>query len=356
MAIPVYYTIVVQLFEELDLLLNNFVFNAYNALAHYLALPLGLAMVLYIVLLGLSITNGWVKLSMSNLVKSAVKLALIYMAAMNWGWFSHYVVSLINDGAGQLGDILVKATPVSIPHFAGEGINGAIQTVLIEFTQIGSWIWNKGSWHAMGPCFSAILIWGFGYASLLVAIFELVLAKIMLAILFATAPLFVSFTLFKPTHGFFDRWLGACVGFGFLMIFVSSMLGLTLSIAQWAITGVYVSHASHMSTVGFVPVMVVGFLGIGIILKTAQLAQSIGGTISTNSGSSLLAGTVGGAMGSAMSMTKMPLSTAGMAKNAFISATALSEKRISNGSSSAMNAIRQGLRKMPLSDRGENKQ
>jgi type IV secretion system protein VirB6 len=337
MAMPFYLTIIERLFTELDLLLNNFVFNGYSALANYLKVPLGLAIVLYIVLMGLSITQGWIQLSMANLVKSVTKIALIYTAAMNWSWFSNDVVDLFNKGAGEIGSVLVAATPVPIPHFAGEGINGAMQSVLIEITQIGSWIWNQGAWNNMSPCFTAALIFGFGYVLILVALFELVLAKIMLAILFSTAPLFISFTLFKPTHGFFDRWLGACVGFALLMIFISSMLALALSLLQWSIAGMYASHALKMSLVGFVPVMIVGFIGVGILLKVAHLAQAIGGGVSTASGSALLAGTVGGAVGSALIGFKMTSSA--------LNAT----KKLLNGmlprpfNPAKMNAIRSSL-------------
>jgi type IV secretion system protein VirB6 len=313
--LPAYLTIIERLFTELDLLLNNFVFNGYSALANYLKTPLGLSIVLYIILMGLSISQGWVKLAMGNLVKASIKLAFIYMAAMNWGWFSHTVVDSLNKGVGEIGSVLVSATPVPIPHFAGEGINGAMQSVLIEFTDIGNWIWNRGAWNNISPCFTAVLIWGFGYALILVAIFELVLAKIMLAILFSTAPLFISFTLFKTTHGFFDRWFGACVGFTLLMIFVSSMLALALSISQWAIADIYLSHAINVSLVGFVPVMIVGFIGVGILLKASHLAQSIGGSVSTASGSALLAGTVGGAVGSALTTIKMPVPALRATKN-----------------------------------------
>ncbi len=327
MPIPSYMTIVEKLFTELNVLLNDYVFHGYNALVAYLKVPLGLAMVLYIVLMGLSITQGWMKLSMGNLVKSSLKLGAIYLAIMNWGWFNHTVVGLISSGAGQIGDVLVNATPLPLPHSTGGGIYGAMQSVLIEFTQIGTWVWDRGSSHAFGPRFNALLIWGFGYALIMVALFELILAKIMLAVLFAIAPLFVGFTLFKPTQGFFDRWLGACVGFGLLTIFVSSMLTIALCFAQWAIAGTFADHAEHLSLVGFVPVMIVGFMGIGIILKAAQLAQSIGSAVTTSSGSSLLAGTIGGAVGSALSTVKMPVSAVGEV----------------NSATSAMNAIRKNL-------------
>ena len=137
MAIPFYYTIIERLFTELDLLLNNFVFNGYSALANYLKTPLGLAIIVYFILMGLSMMQGWIQLSIPNLVKSITKIALIYTAAMNWSWFSFYVVDLLNKGAGEIGSVLVAATPIPIPHFAGEGINGAMQSVSIEITEIG---------------------------------------------------------------------------------------------------------------------------------------------------------------------------------------------------------------------------
>lgn len=299
-------TIIIELFSELDLLLHNYVYNGYNALAHALKYPLGLAITLYIVILGMSIMHGWVKVSMGNFVKSALKIGLIYVFAMNWSFFSDYAVQLIQGGAGDIGNVLIKATPMAVPDFENSGINGAMQLVLTEFTTVGDLVWNKGGFSNISPYFTAIVIWGFGYALILVSVFELALAKIMLSILFATAPLFVSFTLFKPTHGFFDRWLGAIVGFGLLLIFVSAMLALALSVAQWAIVDMFASKAAGVNLVGYVPVMVVGFLGIGIILRASNLAQSIGGAVTTSSASSLLAGTIGGAVGGTFATLKLP--------------------------------------------------
>lgn len=310
MVIPTYTTEIEKLFTLLDKMLDNYIFHGYSALADYLRYPLLLAIILYIVILGICITQGWVKLSVNNLVKSVLKLALIYLAAMSWGWFSQNVVDLLSRGAGQIGDILVGASPMPLPHFGGEGINGAMQSVLIEFVRIGDTLWEAGSFTNLGPLFDAVVVWGFGYALIAIAVFELTLAKIMLAVLLATAPLFVGFTLFKPTHGFFDRWLGACVGFALLMIFVSSMLALALSITQWSIAGMIAERAVNISLVGIAPIIITGFLGIGIILKSAHLAQAIGGTFTTVSGSSLLAGTIGGAVGSAFTAMRMPLTSA----------------------------------------------
>ena len=300
-----YFTIVERLFEQLDLLLNNSVFNSYNALADYLKTPFGLAIILYISLLGLSITQGWIKLSMENLVKALLKLAFIYMAAMHWSFFSHYIVDSINKVAAQIGSILLSTSHATFNFFAGESINKALQSLLIEFTEIGNWTWNKGSWNNLGPFFTALLVWIFGYSLLLLAIFELVIAKVMIAILFSTAPLFISFTVFKVTHGIFDRWLGACIGFTLLTVIISMTLAFIFSLTQSVLVDLYATHASKISLMGFVPVMVVGFIGVGMLLKASHLAQIMGGTITTACGSSLLASTIGYQVVSMLSIGKI---------------------------------------------------
>jgi len=317
MSIPIYTDIIERFFSEaLDPILRNYVYNGYETLASHLRLPLGVAVVLYITLMGLSISQGWLKLSMSNFIKSAFKIGLIYTFAMNWSLFSKWVVDGIGLSAGQIGDWLISATPIHLPQFAGTGINGAMQSVFIELTKIGEWIWMGGSWHNIGPYFTAALVWIFGYAMIVVALFEIVLAKIMLAILFTTAPLFVCFTLFKVTHGYFDRWLGLIVGFAFLQIFISAVIALTLSFDQWAIAGAYVNHALGFQLVGFVSIMIVGLLGVGLVLKVAQMAQAIGGAVSTASGSELLAGAVGGFIGGAMATSGLASKGMGAGKGA----------------------------------------
>ncbi len=304
MAIPYYMTAVDGLLHEIDQLLSSFVSEGYHHLANYLRTPLLSAMTLYVVISAWMAVMGWSNQSLSNLFKAVVKLGLISLAALNWSWFSQVFYGLLVTAAGQVGDALLHATPIPIPHFAGEGIDGGLQTVLIELTKIGVWTWVTGSWHNIGPYINALLIWGFGFSLLFIGLFECVLAKVMLAVLLATAPLFIGFTVFKVTQSLFDRWLGACIGFSLLLVLISSVLALILNLADWAIAGVYQSHATHLKLVGFVPVMMIAVIGIGIILKTAQLAHGIAGNVSTVSSQSLWAGVVGGFVGSSLRMMR----------------------------------------------------
>src|SRR3990167_11277422 len=156
MAVPAYTNVIEHFFSEaLDPILKTFVYNGYTTLAGYLKYPLGVAVVLFIALMGISISQGWVRLSMSNFIKAAIKIGVIYMFAMNWDIFSQWIVAGIQQSAEQVGSWLLNATPIPVPQFVGSGINGALQSVLIEVTQIGNWVWDLGSWRQWGPYFTS---------------------------------------------------------------------------------------------------------------------------------------------------------------------------------------------------------
>src|SRR3990167_2921847 len=90
-------TFVADMFSAVNLILDNYTQNAYQALRDTLEAPLAAAITLYYIIMGFSITYGWVELSMRNLVKSALKVGLIYSFAMNWDFFTHYFINTISS-------------------------------------------------------------------------------------------------------------------------------------------------------------------------------------------------------------------------------------------------------------------
>ena len=100
---------------------------------------------------------GWVRLSMNNFVKAILKIGFIYMAVTQWGWISQNFIGLINNAIGGIGDVLVSASPIHIP--GADGINGAMQIVLIQFTKIGSVVFKTGGLSNFGGWLDGIIIW-----------------------------------------------------------------------------------------------------------------------------------------------------------------------------------------------------
>ncbi len=341
---PLYSNLIANLFGAIDTLLNQYVYNGYAVLASNLKTPLGLAVVLYFCIMGISIVQGWVQMSLPLFVKSTLKIALIYIFAMNWENFSFYFVNGIEGSAAQIGDWLVNASPIPLVQLGvGTGINGALQSVLIEVTRVGAWAWQMGSFHDWAPYLNAIGIWIFGFCALVLAIIEIILAKMMLAILFTLAPLFISLTLFKPTRGMFDRWLGEIFGFSLFLIMIPVALCLALNLMNWSIGGLYNAQSSNINIVAWVPIMIVGILDLILIKNVASYAKSIGGGVSSAAGSSMLAAGVGGFIGGSLFAKEFVGAAGSLAKNTGANASSMIGN-LRSKSAPIMESIRHKLR------------
>ena len=256
MPIPVYTDIINGLFQLLDQLLDNYVYSGYSALAEHMRAPLGLAIILY------------------------------------------FFVHGIEESANQIGSWMLQASPVHFPYETNT-VNDALQSVLTRVTEIGSWTWKQGNLYKWTPFFTATMIWLFGYAGLVLAVTEMLLAKFMLALLFTFAPLFIPMALYKQTQGIFDRWLGIIVGFSFLLMMMPSALVITMNFMDWGIGGTYASRAANISAMSWVPVMFAGVLNFVMVHCVARYSKLMGASIVTMT-ESPLSHLIGAAMGVSM--------------------------------------------------------
>ena len=121
----------------------------------------------------------------------------------------------------------------------------------------------------------------------------------MLAICLSTAPLFIIFTLFDKTRAFFDRWLGSVVGFSFVLIYVSAVVGLCMSLIHWSIAGYGPVGSVQMNNVSWAPIFFIACISVAALKQVASIGKHIGGACHTAGGSAMVGGFVGSAMGGA---------------------------------------------------------
>lgn len=339
-VIPTYSTIVVTTLNEIDLLLHNYVYNGYTAISDYMRIPLGIVATIYLVIFGYGISMGWVKMSMGNFIKAALKIALIYAAVTEWAWVSEYLVGFINNTVGGIGDALISASPVHIPGI--DGIDGAMQETLIQFTQLGSTLFKGGGISNWGPYIQGLIVWGFGYALIGIGLFEIILAKVMLAVLFIFTPVITVLCFFKPLQGTFDRWLGAIVGFALLQLFVTATLTLGLSLAYWWLAANKVESAINIGNYGTLPIVIIGLICIGFVLRAAQLAQNLGGVVSTSAASAMVGGMIGGFMGSTMGGVGLAKSAIKAGAGVGVHGTGLASGFVNGAADLGVNTIKAG--------------
>lgn len=299
MSTPMYSNIIISLSDEIDVLTKTFLFDGYQTLADFLKVPLGGLCVLYITLLGYGVARGLIKTPMEELVKSAFRIGVIYMLAMNWSVFSAFIVNFFTHGVGELGAAMFDLLPTNIPNSSeAVGINGGLQSVLTEVVRVGSWIWDEASIRHIGFYYIAGIVYLSGIAVVGIAFFELTVAKLMISVCLCTAPLFLTFTLFDKTRSYFDQWLGKLIGFSFVIFFVSTVAGFCLHLIDWVISPHFAAHGANFLSTDWIPLVMCAAFGVMALLEVVGMAKSIGGSCSTGSGSAMMGGLVGGLLGS----------------------------------------------------------
>ena len=269
-------------YQEEITLLNECVYKGYSALSNYLKAPLSVCMMLYISLLGIGIMQGWVKVGMPSFIRSTLKITAIYTFALNWSnqsgcrrWFP--VIGF------EISSVLVSATPVSLPHFDGEGITASLQTLLIEVAKVGNFLFQKGSLIKLAPLFDGCFVWFAGCLMIAMAFLEMITAQILMATLLIAGPFFIACTLFKPTRVFFERWFGALFGTVFVLMFVNITVAINMTLLQAIISDDFLTEAVNFSLISFVPFYIVSVLTVFQLTRVSTLAMSLGGTIGTSS-------------------------------------------------------------------------
>lgn len=283
----------VNLGHQIETITNTFTVDGYQALADVLRAPLGSAVILYIVLVGYATARGLIENTPKELFKLSLRLGIIYLLAMNWGNFATYVRDFFVIGSESMANAVMKSA--SKTH-SNQNIFQGLQSVFNTMLDLGSSTMGEGGYRNLSPYFCGILIYLSGALTLGLAFFEIVIAKLMLSITLCTAPLFLSLTLFDQTKPFFDRWLGLLVGFSLVLVFVSSVLGLTVDLMSWAMTQVDVNQGDLKGST-WVPLFIVSLFCIMGILEAASIGKSIGGAASTSGGAAMVGGFIGAAMG-----------------------------------------------------------
>lgn len=282
----------VNLGTEIDRLSNHFIFDGYSALASLLKAPLGSLIVLYIVLMGYAIARGIIDKPQQELFKFAIRAGLIYMMAMNWDFFASHARDLLVDGSENIATTMMHAV-----HKGSKGgsINQGLQSVLNDILRLGLDLFNAGSFRKLTPYLAGFMVLLSGAITLGLAFIEIVIAKLMLAITLSTAPLFILFTLFNETKSFFERWLGITTGFAFVLILVSSVLGLCVHLLHW-VTSSIVSDTTLTAAL-WVPLFIVACLCVMGIKEAAAIGKSIGGHFCTSGGAAMVGALLEEALG-----------------------------------------------------------
>lgn len=292
-----YQEMVTLLLTETDVLLKTYIEEGYLALSSALRVPLALISGIYLAILGYSVAVGWVRLNIGNLIKVFLKIGFINLIVTDWHWVSVHVIDFMSGVITLVGNALLSAS--KMPSMGSVGFDQDLQDVLNLFTWIGSALFKAGSLMNIGPVLDGLVFWAFGYAMVGLGLFELMAAKVLLSVLFVLTPLMVLFCYFKPFQGLFDRWLGAITGAAFVQVLVTASLAMGITLATWWLSLYKITKTAteidplQLGNMGTLPIIVIGIACIGLILRSAHLANRIAGATQMMASTSKVSGFIG---------------------------------------------------------------
>lgn len=274
--------IITGLLDQVDQITNTFTFNGYSALVNHFSTEIHLAISIYIAMLGWSVMNGWIDMSVSHLTKHVLKIAISFSLATHWDFFALFVYNVLTNAPNELSSILTQSLGGNLLSSAGS-VNDALQHVFDQGMEMGVATWSNGGLNATSFYLYALLIW---LATLLIvgiALLEFVVAKFGLALLLVLAPIFCLFLLWESTKGLFETWMRFALSFALVPTFVTASLMLLLALLKNALNTMQNAITQGDYTlVHIAPFLLGSIVGIGLLLKAAGMASGIGGGLVIN--------------------------------------------------------------------------
>ncbi len=309
-------TCITDLFDQINQLLTNYSHQGFQALVSVVQVPLGAAIVLYIVLMGTAITQGWVELSMKNFVKSALTIGLVYTFSMHWDWFNTYFISLVTSTIDVVSKATMNMGDPTIMH-GKDGVGNALQLALNRAVTLANEFFKDAGLTNISPILIGAILLFLNIALIALGATLLIISKVFLSVLFAFAPMMIVFTLFHPTRSFFDRWLGQITGNAMAIIFISATMGFIISLLNSALP----AHPTEGPTLtSAIAPIIVAIVGIILLLKAADIGRDIGGAPASIAEKMALSVAVGSTLGGfslGASLLRGTMKSPGAIRNAY---------------------------------------
>ncbi len=267
------------LMNKVDELLQIYGQQAYEALSHYLLMPATILATLYVAIQGIQLLLGQVELSMAVFIKTSLRIGIIFtlLGSGGWAYVSRYSYELFNALSLKLGNALLKlntATPA-------ENLFDELQGLLNQFSKIGFNFFAQGHLTNPLPYLNGLIVWFVGFVLTAMGLFEIIVAKVMFALLIVILPLILLACFFKIFQPIFDRWLGFVLGAFLLQILIYVVLAFDLTLSDWWLSGFKLSVTDYLSNLSAISIVILGVISIGLMSKMSNLAYGMGSGVSS---------------------------------------------------------------------------
>ena len=263
-----------NLFASIDAQIILFL-NANVALAAAYAKPfIQSGAILLIVGFGLAIMFGQIQTPAKDSIKSLGVIVVVFYLATNVGVYNLY-----------LGDLLIGLPDDLIALTGSDGVGETLDNFGDSITTGIDAMFKSSSGIVSGlkAAMFSLMMFVIWVLMSVAALLMLLMAKVGLAVLVASGPVFIGFAIHPATREYFTKWLSYCTNFAFLAMLVGGVLALVTGVAQDYFDN-FSSIEGGVDFVEIVPVTLIMGAVIGIFSQLPSVASSLGGGLGLSAG------------------------------------------------------------------------
>jgi type IV secretion system protein VirB6 len=190
---------------------------------------------IFVAVIGYRLLLGRSQLRITDLALTLVKLGVVLALATRWEAYQTVVYDFLFQGPAQLAGAMLNAVMPEGSVFRGDvfgGLQRALDAMGVFATSYSRQVPTTTSPLLGGPSFGAMALTMSSGVLLLSSLGVLLASKIVLGLLLAVGPIFITLLLFDSTRGLFEGWLRACIAFAFAPLAATLLLGMALTMLE----------------------------------------------------------------------------------------------------------------------------
>jgi len=290
--------------NTVDVVIANFVNNAYQNFIQANASLITLLLTVYVIFIGYRFLNHDHHFNMNQIMRHMIIMLIVYGMVMNWELYN-----IFTNEPGNIAKVLVN----SAGHQSSEGLSQALDSVYKAVMDAVRGFFGQASFSGTGMAFFfyGILVYVIGSLMCIFALVLFIYSKMMMAVSLALGPVFILFVLFDTTKGMFSAWLNKLFTLALIPIVTSAILMLMLSVINVTLPSMN-QPAESMQFYGIAPFLGLSLATTLILSQVLQICSALGGgiTIASVSKASEIAKTALAASGITPAFNKLTGSSA----------------------------------------------
>ena len=203
---------------------------------------------------GIGVSTGIIQVTLGDAVIRVIKIAVIAFIASNWDLFYQYIASFFINGTDELIKYFLESFRTINELQGGQTSPGDDDLLFGDLDKFTSTIFSIHMSAIVGGLFSVFgvktspyaLVYALVLIMSLMYLFNSIMKVVTIyclsifakALLFALAPIFLSFMLFNQTKQLFDAWVKQLVNYSLQPVIVTAFLGMFVALIAPLLTEV----------------------------------------------------------------------------------------------------------------------